>query len=191
MRSSKLLLVLGSVVAGTSAFGQVDYDNLLAASSGSDPVVMFGPLYDSFSVGPTGVTVSSVMLNVNGFTDGLSFTVGIYSDMATSPGALLNSTTVADQTGIVTANFGATALSANTRYWIGLSDPTGMSSETWNWSFDTSGPGVASEYFANSDGVFPNMGGPYQMAITSTPEPASFAVLGLGVVPLLLRRRRK
>ena len=191
MRASKLVLILGSAVAASSAFGQVDYDNLLASTSGNDPVASFGPLYDSFSVGSTGVTVSSVLLNVFGGVDGNTFTVGIYSDNSTSPDALLNSTVLPDGSGIVLANFGATALAPNTRYWIGLSSPTGGSDEFWNWSMDISGPGVAGEFFYNQSGLFPNSDSPYQMLIASTPEPSSFAFLGLGVLPLFLRRRRK
>jgi len=149
------------------------------------------------------------MLNVSGVADGGSFMVGIYTDNLTTPGTLINATTVADGSGvalpspsvsqIVTADFGSTALTADTRFWIGLSSPTGGSSEMWNWSLDLTGPDVAPEYFANINGVMANSGVPgipftgggYQMRLFVLPEPPSIAWLGLGALPLLLRRRRK
>jgi hypothetical protein len=42
------------------------------------------------------------------------------------------------------------------------------SSASRAWSFDTSGPGVANEFFASQLGVFPNVNGPYQMTVTTS-----------------------
>jgi len=63
------------------------------------------------------------------------------------------------------------AVIAGTRYWIGLSDFSD-GGIIWSWSSDTSGPGVAGEYWAYGGGVVvPNsVGGPYQMALSATPS---------------------
>jgi hypothetical protein len=63
----------------------------------------------------------------------------------------------------------------------------------WPWSLDTSGVGVSGEYFANQNGVFPNIDGPYQMRLStssSVPDSGSTAcLLGFGVVVLVVMRR--
>jgi MYXO-CTERM domain-containing protein len=60
---------------------------------------------------------------------------------------------------------------------------------------DISGTGVASEFFANHNGVYPNDDGPYQMLISdqasSVPEPVSLTLGGLGIAALALLRRRR
>jgi hypothetical protein len=40
------------------------------------------------------------------------------------------------------------ALAANTRYWIGLDDPTNGSSAVWSWVAANEGTGTASEYLS-------------------------------------------
>jgi hypothetical protein len=198
MRTRKLLVISLSSLMAVTAFGQVDYSNLSALTGGADPIGGFGPLYDSFSVGPSAATVSDVLLLLqNPAGTGASFSVNLYSDVATSPGAALaggaivSDTSVGAGLSIIDASFGATSLAANTRYWIGLSDLTGTGVQ-WAYSTDISGPGVANEFFANSSGIYPNNpDGPYQMQISSVPEPSSLAYLGLGVLPFILRRRKR
>ena len=81
-------------------------------------------------------------------------------------------------------------LAANTRYWIELA--SNDTDRNWSWSLDTSGTGVAGEYFANQEGtgifgVFPNSEGPYQMDVSGTtivPEPGSLMLLGAGLLVL-------
>jgi hypothetical protein len=180
------------------------YNNLSATSNGSDSVSDFGPLADSFSTGGSPVVLTSVTLDLLAFNpdSGGSFTVTLYSDNSTSPGSALGmigvfsdsvlTSSLADYT--LTTDY---ALSADTRYWIELAsaDSDASSSVEWSWSYDTSGTGVAGEYFANQSGVNPNTSGPYQMDLETgtptTPEPSTLFLLGSGLVMLAdpLRRR--
>jgi len=96
-------------------------------------------------------------------------TVGLYADSGTSPSTQLavlgtiDDSTLSMPPSLVDVGLVSNpVLSSDTRYWIGLST-TGAS--VWEWSFDTSGTGVAGEFFGNENSDFPNSDGPYQMAI--------------------------
>jgi hypothetical protein len=184
------------------------YNNLPATTVGADSVSDFGPLFDSFSTGSSAVVLSSVTLDVLAVNpdSGGSFTVTLDSDIPGSPatvdppgpvletiGTISDSsltTLLADYT--LTADY---ALSADTRYWIELNSTGSDSSALWSWSLDTSGPGVAGEFFANDNGVFPNTGGPYQMDVETggsvTPEPSTLLLLGSGLMTLAAPLRRR
>jgi hypothetical protein len=177
------------------------YDSTQQASSGSDPVQSFGPLYDSFSTGPITVTLSQLQVVLSGDnTSPGSIDFGLYSDAA-GPSTLISDLGTIDDSGLsgslglltvaLTAN---PVLSSGTRYWIGLvgSDTTAV----WSWTLDTSGTGVEDEFLANSDGVFPNVGnGGYQMEVEAadltTPEPSTFALGAIAIAGLALRLRRR
>lgn len=83
-------------------------------------------------------------------------------------------------------------------YWIELTSDD--NSPDWDWSFDTSGTGVAGEFLANIQGggawfVFPDDHGPYQTEVADTkevPEPGSIVLLFAGLTAVLgavFRRR--
>src|SRR5215471_17144010 len=187
----KLLIAAALAVAATSFVSAptkaaVLYDNLLASSAGSDSVAGSGPLYDSFSTGASTFSFNSLKLLLEG--GGGNLTVGLYANTIGGPGpnagsslpgsliqtlATLSSVPVAPS--IVTLNSFTINLSANTRYWIGLSG--GHSLAEWLFSFDTTGTGVANEFsFSSANGLLPNNpDGAYQMQVSgaNTPLPAA------------------
>lgn len=193
------LIASATLVAG-SAQATVLYNNLGAASTGTDPVAGFGPLADSFSTGASAVSLDTLTLLVDGNAgSGGSFTVNLLTDNNTSPGAVLASGTFSDSVlaGTLTPltfTCNGCSLAADTRYWIQLADAGGTTTN-WSWSSDISGVGVANEYFANSNGVFANNpNGPYQMElIAGVPEPATWALMlaGLGIIGAGLRMNRR
>lgn len=182
-----------------AANATVLYDNISAASGGSDPAGSFGPLYDSFSTGASAFTMSNVNLLISSDTpsDGGTFNISVLSDNSANPGSLLASGSFSDgilsnSLNVVGIGFSPLLLAANTRYWIELSSAGPVN---WSYSSDISGGGVASEFFANANGTFPNIDGPYQMQISSAvPEPSSWALMILGFAGigfLKYRRSRK
>ena len=193
----KTLVVAGLALA-TSAEAQI-YDNLGATPSGADPVGSFGPLYDSFTSPGTSTPITSLQIALEGDNSAGTLTVGLYGDSSTAPGGLIttlgtiNDTTIGGGVNDYTVSLLSNpVLAASTRYWIGLSDTDDV---VWSWSSDTSGTGVAGEFFANQNGVFPNADGPYQMDLngpsSSVPDAGSTAsILGLGFAGLLALRRK-
>jgi hypothetical protein len=190
-------------LTGVARAGSVTvYDNLMAATNAFYPITNqdLGPLADSFSSGPGG-TLSDVQLNLvrQGIATG-QVTAYLYSDshtIRTTPVANLYTIgTVPDSAvsyapgSIVDFSGLNYTLAANTRYWILLTDnspPNPATMLAWNWSKDTSGTGVAAEYFYSPEfgTTRPNSEGPFQMKVTlssSVPEPPSIVLLGAGVV---------
>ncbi len=179
------------------------YNNLNPASSGLDSV--FGTLADSFSTGSSAVTLNSVTLDLwdaDSNDGGGSVTVDLLTDNSDAPGTVLDTiATISDSSLSATlAHYALDTdldLAANTRYWIELSSSAGVESTAyWSYSLDATGPGVPGEYFANSNGVFPNVDGPYQMDVeagvaAATPEPWSLLLLGSGLAILLVPMRRQ
>jgi hypothetical protein len=192
-RSISNVAVVAALVAAAApisnrAIAATLYNNLSATSNGADyPNIAL--LYDSFSTGASIFSLSNLDLLIGAANpnDGDTFKISILADNATSPGSKIFTSgdfldsSLSNSPNAVGFSFAPLALAANTRYWIELSS-TG--STFWSWSYDVSGPGVASEFFANSFGVSPNNhNGPYQMAIPSlsqTPLPASWSMMLTG-----------
>lgn len=203
-RSLAAGIVLALLSGGARA--AVIYDNVGAMSVSSDSVAEIGPLANSFSTGASGFSLADVKVLVQGFGGTGSTTVSLLSDNATSPGSLLAIIgTIADaslRTDVPTLVdlplATAFDLAATARYWIELSSSN--STSQWYWSLDQGPPGVSGEFFFSRDTVTPNSFGPYQMCvadagggcaspIVSVAEPASFGILGVGLVWLGLMRR--
>jgi len=183
------------------------YDNTAAFPDGSDPIAVIGPLYDSFSTGANSGALSDAEFLLSGDpTSNGSISVDLFADSGgPSVGSLIvklgtiNDSQLSGSPGIITLNLLATPqLAANTRYWIGLTGPN--SSALWSWSLDTSGVGVASEFFTNAGNInagipsFASDQGAYQMEIalgSPIPEPASLFLTGVALLTCgtVLRRR--
>ena len=184
-------VLVGAYLISATGNATVLYNNLGASSEGTDTASGFGPLYDSFSTGgAVTLTDISLLLNASDPADGGTFTISLYNDSSTSPGSFIGSSTFNDF--LLSSSLGvfseatSFSLSADTRYWIGLSS-TGTTD--WSFSADISGPGVAGEFFANQDGVFPNSEAPYQMELTGStssvvPEPSTWAMMAIGFAGL-------
>ena len=130
------------------------YGNLSATIADYAGVDYQGPRYNSFSTGSSPVTLTDVKLNLD-LLDGPrgSMTVGLYSDSSHTPGTLLtvigtlDDHLIAEHGGVsdfpVSPGF---ALTANTRYWIGVST-SNASLAGWATTEDTAGTGnIGNEY---------------------------------------------
>ena len=191
----------------SAANAAVLYDSLNATSSSFDPIGFLGPLADSFSTSASGFKLSSLALKLDATTptDGTGFNIELLSDNSTSPGSLLTTiANVADSSltnSLSNYTFNLASpflLSANTRYWIEAIDVPGVNggptSANWSVTFDTSGVGVANEFYLTNGSVIPNSGGPYQMLIgsaASVPEPLTISLFGAGLAGAIAMRRRK
>ncbi len=190
-------VMAGTALSNSATASTVLYDNLPASSSGTAPAnSSWGPLYDSFSTGSSSLSTIALTLMLDATTpsDGGTFTISLLTDSGNSPGTKFATTgSLPDSDLSTTLNpfsvGAALSLAADTLYWVELSS-TG--SVNWSYSTDTSGLGVANEYFANYGGtgtvrVFPNSGGPpYQMEVvgTATPLPSTWTMLIAGFVGL-------
>jgi hypothetical protein len=202
---------LAAVAASPAKAAAIVYDNLAAPVGGSDSISGAAPL-DSFSTGAQGGNLVGVTLLLSATpTDGGSITVNLYSDSSQAPGGLITSlATILDSAlGSSPADFAVTlavqpTLLAGTRYWIGLTATT--SSGAWSWSTDNSGTDVNTELHQDFGNIFCNSAfagcshvvspEPYimQVAVDTTipvPEPATAALIGVGMLGLGILRRRQ
>lgn len=200
-----LVVAILAFICVSQGRADVLYDNLGATPSGTDPVAGdFGPLADSFSTGASPFDFTSLTVLLDGTASTGTVTAYLLADSSTNPGPVLETIGVIDESALTATPTDYTlntsfSLSPDTRYWIELTDSDGAAN--WNWSSDVSGPGVASEFFANDDGtgsprVFPNNpGGPYQMEVSGSlaavPEPRTISLLlAAGLLGLAFLRAR-
>ena len=211
IRKTYFLTVLFVLAFAPLGQAQVLYNNLAAAPSDSccsgsstgtgDPVGSnWGPLADSFSTGASSFDFTGVTVLLNGTSSNGTITAYLLSNsivsidgaLEQSPGAVLETIGTLSESSLSDSNalytFLASSsytLAANTTYWIELSATDNAAN--WSWSLDTSGVGVADQYFANQQGTgsfltFPNTDGPYQMEVASSVLTLTETGLGTGTV---------
>jgi PEP-CTERM motif len=199
----KRLLPLLLVIALSCAAQATDvYNNLNSTSNGSDFIVSFGPLADSFSTGNAAFTLAGIGLKLEEVgTPGGSFTIQLLADNNIFPGNPIYTIATVSDSSLTNSlqdyffNLGTPqVLAPDTRYWIELSSSNGSVAK-WSWSVDQSGVGVSGEYFFNQNGVLTNDNGPYQMQLSDqpfgVPEPSTLAMLATGMVAALGGVRRR
>jgi hypothetical protein len=200
------MLVVCSLALVCSAHAQAIFDSLGGATVGADSVYEYGPLGASFTTPSTPFTLGDVdvLLGTIYYPEGAT-DVALYSDSETSPGTeLAYLGTVPDvdlsysEPYLENFNFPLSTplpLAPDTRYWIVLStDPEAeITVAGWAYTYNTSGLGVAGEYYYGDGGTYSNSDGPYQMEIFGAPEPgtAGLLILGLGSLGFLGISRRK
>jgi hypothetical protein len=193
-----VLSLAATVLAPRPTRADVLFDNLSATPTDADSIALSGTLADSFSTGATPAVLTDVETLLSVGTPGGSVTASLLSDDGASPGSFIatlgtiQDRAIAADSPVDFAPATPVVLAPGTRYWIELSSVDG-SGAVWSWSYDTSGIGVAGEFFANTSGTQPDIDGPYLMAVNAAPvpEPASFVLVALGGLAALLRGRRR
>jgi hypothetical protein len=130
-----------------------------------------------------------------------AFPGGVFSSFsgATSLGSIADSSLATAGSGSTLAFFSVhtTITSPNSEYWIGLV-PNASSSADWYFGGTNNGIGVAgqSSFFASTAGggggsstILDSSSPPYDL-IVATPEPASIAILGVGLLGIGYFRQR-
>ena len=204
MLAASAMSVQSAIVVQTTRGGPGDQANL-SATSGSTSTLGAGQTFTSGALGIETLlsSVDLIMPNTTGGADPNGpFTVEIWTDLdndATTfdPGALVaasdNQITIVGGNVTLTANFSSGLLTDNTVYLLSFNDGVDShSSFRMGLTTDNNPLGSTGKLFQN--GGDPAFGDNREIAFTVTttavPEPSSAALLGLGTLALIMRRRR-
>ena len=191
-------VVVASIAPTTANAAGVIFNNIFANSGGADSFTLFGPLAQSFIASGTVLTDVKLRLEGDNQTSG-SITVQLFDDNGgPSPGTLVG--TVGNLSDSFLTNPSSIfdfpvslPIISGARYWIQVT-ASGGSSAAWSTDIDYNGTGVPGEYILNSGTVYDivnEVGVAYQMQLSSIPEPATLALMSLGLVGLGFGKRRK
>ncbi|GAC1313080.1 MAG: hypothetical protein NVSMB14_14550 [Isosphaeraceae bacterium] len=186
-----VVLLLGLAMA-PAAKADLIYDAIGGAENGGDPISAAGPiLADRFVSTVTG-PLQSVTLNLMvAGTPGTGFTVDLFTDGGTSgPGtatqiASVNESTLTSSFALYTFSPATTiSLVAGQSYYIGIEGLTTSNAVLGN-TVDAAVLGrvsvIRGASYYNNGGVQANSGGPYEISVRAVPEPASLAMLIIGI----------
>jgi len=207
MRATACAAAMLLAAAAPSAFANTVYDNLGSSPDGSDPLLSYGPLADSFNTGADGgLLLGSITALLKSGSDAVvgDVQVSLHADSGNGPGALLLSLGSLSSAVISTLDFGryvfnpgtAFQLAANTTYWVEI-EAASPNAVEWAWSGNLLATGVAGQSnYSSVLGLSSNSSAaPYQMAVAvqAVPEPASLALMfaGLGLTALVAASRRR
>jgi PEP-CTERM motif len=209
-----ILKLLAALAAGAilipGAYAGTIIFNTLGAPAIGNRGVSIASQFASFSAA-SDVVLNDVQLNLQGDnTDGHSFSVGLYSDSSTAPGALLapigtalDSVLPFSGIGVIDFSGLSISLAANTRYWVGLSTAN-ASSVAWELVLidpaNSSYVGWQSEFYDDSGTVTADNGFVLQLAYgmqlsaspavaPTVPEPSSILLGFVGLVGIVSLRR--
>jgi hypothetical protein len=191
------LLNAGSIIYTNFAdnFGYTTVSGLNAGPGSAVPFTETLHPGNGFTYVLSGITVAAFNTSTP-TTDPL--TVSLYADSNGLPGTLLASQGVflADSSSeVVSVSFdNGPILSDGTHYWVGLSDPDGNA--TWNFN-DTIGGVTAtystesSQWLSNGTSYAPGAVEVDGSLVAATPEPGSFAMIGGGLIALIMLGARR
>lgn len=160
------------------------------------------PVSQSFQVGASGATISSVNIAFGNVVNPTGVQVSLFSDSSAAPGSSLGIFSLSGPPASIPFNSptftGSFTVTANTKYWIQIAalggNPADMNWISYTTNFSETGEAgwsIGDTYLF--DGGFPGSGS-IRMTITGTPssvpEPSSFSLLALGLGAWSLHRRR-
>lgn len=204
-----LTLPLLALLLSCAGRADVIYDSTAEGGTSGNVTGITAPLFDSFSTGASSEVLTGISLVLFSPPGPDPFDVSLYADNSTAPAVApivdlgTFSHVLAAGVGTYSVSLLSTpALTANTRYWIGLT-PNSSTNTSWVFGFPgtvPTGAGVTGEFSALDNSLVggeagcTSLGGtdngtncvlanspdnpPYEMQVaTGVPEPASFGLL--------------